>query len=191
MSREVLLSRIESFSAAHRLYNPSLTEAENNSLFGKCAWANGHGHNYKVEVRVKGKVDPVSGMVMNLSDLKPLIQRVLDQVDHRCLDKDVPYFADKPSTAENIAIFFWEELVGKLPDGVKLNKVKVWETEKNFPAEDITVWIDPLDATKEYTEKLTQYVTVMACIAVNGIPVAGVIRKPFDDKTYWGWVSDL
>lgn len=134
MSREVLLSRIECFSAAHRLYNPSLTEAENLALFGKCSWPNGHGHNYKVEVRVKGRVDERSGMVMNLADLKPLIQAVLDQVDHRCLDKDVPYFSYKPSTAENIAVFFWEELVGKLPPGVALSKVKVWETDKNVAA---------------------------------------------------------
>lgn len=66
---------------------------------------------------------------------------------------------------------------------------KVLKSDPYIAAEDITVWVDPLDATKEYTERLTQYVTVMACVAVKGVPVAGVIRKPFDDKTYWAWVD--
>lgn len=66
---------------------------------------------------------------------------------------------------------------------------KILAGELPIAAKDITVWVDPLDATKEYTERLTQYVTVMACIAVKGVPVAGVIRKPFDDETYWAWVG--
>jgi len=66
---------------------------------------------------------------------------------------------------------------------------KVQGIEQLVPAKDITVWIDPLDATKEYTERLTEYVTVMACVAIEGKPVAGVIRKPFEDQTYWAWVD--
>jgi len=66
---------------------------------------------------------------------------------------------------------------------------KVLKSDPYISAKDITVWVDPLDATKEYTERLTQYVTVMACVAVKGVPVAGVIRKPFEDKTYWAWVE--
>ena len=131
MSKEVLITRIESFSAAHRLYSHALSAEENTAIFGKCSRENGHGHNYKVEVRVKGPVDPITGMVMNITDLKALMGVVLDKVDHRNLDKDVPYFADKPSTAENLAVFWWEELVGRLPGGVRLNKIKIWETEKN------------------------------------------------------------
>ena len=83
---------------------------------------------------MKGKVDQQTGMVMDIGVLKREIQSVLEQVDHKFLDKDVPFFADKPSTVENICIFFWEALKSKLPTGVKMNKVKVYETEKNVAA---------------------------------------------------------
>ena len=86
----------------------------------------------QVEVRVKGVVNETTGMVMDLADLKLEIQFLLEQVDHKCLDKDVPYFVERPSTVENICIFFWEALVGRLPEGVKLNKIKVHETDKNY-----------------------------------------------------------
>jgi len=134
MPGEVLLTRIEQFSAAHRLFVRDLSDEENLKIFDKCSWENGHGHNYKVEVRVKGKVNQQTGMVMDIGVLKREIQSVLEQVDHKFLDKDVPFFADKPSTVENICIFFWEALKSKLPTGVKMNKVKVYETEKNVAA---------------------------------------------------------
>ena len=87
-----------------------------------------------MEVRVKGKVDEQTGMVIDIGILKREIQAVCEQLDHKFIDKDIPYFADKPSTVENICIYFWEELESKLPDGVKMNKVKIHETGKNIAA---------------------------------------------------------
>jgi 6-pyruvoyltetrahydropterin/6-carboxytetrahydropterin synthase len=93
----VYLSRIETFSAAHRLHSPFLSIEENEKLYGKCNNPNGHGHNYKVEVIVKGEVNPLTGMVMNLEDLKKCIKiAVMDILDHKNLDHDVPYFKDTP-----------------------------------------------------------------------------------------------
>ena len=96
----VRISRVETFCAAHRLHNPSLTDEENRAIFGKCNWPNGHGHNYRLEVTLRGPVDPRTGMVMNLVDLKAAIQdAVLSKVDHRNLDKDVPFFRGPPRPA--------------------------------------------------------------------------------------------
>ena len=81
---------------------------------------------------MKGAVDPITGMVMNLDTMKTEMQRVIDTVDHKFLDKDVPFFDQNPSTVENITIFFWEGLVSSMPDGVVLEKVKVYETDKNY-----------------------------------------------------------
>ncbi|XP_064620636.1 6-pyruvoyl tetrahydrobiopterin synthase-like [Lineus longissimus] len=128
---QVYISRTEKFSACHRLHSPALSEEENRAIFGKCNNPNGHGHNYKVEVVVKGKVDPSTGMVMNLTDLKVAMEEVvMKQMDHKNIDKDVPYFENIVSTAENIAVFIWKGMVTKLPEG-SLYEVKVHETDKN------------------------------------------------------------
>nr|XP_006111334.1 6-pyruvoyl tetrahydrobiopterin synthase-like [Pelodiscus sinensis] len=110
----------------------SLSDEENLKLFGKCNNPNGHGHNYKVVVTVRGEIDPTSGMVINLTDLKAYMQEaIMEPLDHKNLDKDVPYFADVVSTTENVAVYIWENLQKRLPAGA-LYKVKVYETDQNI-----------------------------------------------------------
>ncbi|GFU80784.1 6-pyruvoyl tetrahydrobiopterin synthase [Trichonephila clavipes] len=127
----VKITRIESFSAAHRLHSPFLSQEENQCTYGKCNNPYGHGHNYKVEVTVKGKVDPVTGMVMNITDLKKILQEtVMELLDHKHLDNDVPYFKEIVSTTENLSVFIWNQLSHSLPAGT-LHCVKIHETDKN------------------------------------------------------------
>ena len=128
---QVYLSRRASFCAAHRLHSTHLTDEENRELFGKCNHPSGHGHNYVIEVLVRGEVDERSGIVMNLATLKELIeQHVLADYDHRNLNIDVPEFRDVNPTAENIAIAIWKRLEPALPDGL-LYEVRLHETENN------------------------------------------------------------
>uniref|UniRef100_A0A8C2YCT8 6-pyruvoyl tetrahydrobiopterin synthase n=1 Tax=Coturnix japonica TaxID=93934 RepID=A0A8C2YCT8_COTJA len=127
-ARLARLSRTASFSACHRLHSKSLSDEENLKLFGKCNNPNGHGHNYKG----KELIDPVSGMVINLTDLKEYMQQaIMEPLDHKNLDKDVPYFTEVVSTTENVAVFIWENLKRLLPAGM-LYKVKVYETDQNI-----------------------------------------------------------
>lgn len=122
------LTRRTTFSAAHRLHDPKLSDEENRRIFGKCNHIHGHGHNYVLEVTVQGEVDR-SGIALNLSDLKQVIQeRILDKVDHKNLNLDIEEFASRNPTAENIAIVFWEWLIGALPIGT-LYEIKLHETE--------------------------------------------------------------
>uniref|UniRef100_A0A914X7Y6 6-pyruvoyl tetrahydrobiopterin synthase n=1 Tax=Plectus sambesii TaxID=2011161 RepID=A0A914X7Y6_9BILA len=127
----VQMKRIESFSAAHRLHNPNLSSEKNVEIFGKCNNLKGHGHNYRVEVVLKGPVHPESGMVYDLVDLKRCIQNVMDQLDHKHLDEDVPYFKNVISTTENVTIFIWNEVQKNLEQPQLLYEVTVHETEKN------------------------------------------------------------
>ncbi|XP_014780662.1 6-pyruvoyl tetrahydrobiopterin synthase isoform X1 [Octopus bimaculoides] len=131
----VLARRIETFSACHRLHNPCLSDEVNQKIYGKCNHINGHGHNYKVEVALKGPVDPVTGMVINIVDLKQIINKcVMDVLDHKNIDKDVPYFKYNPSTGENIVVFIWNQLSEELNQYNQadlLFEVKLHETEKN------------------------------------------------------------
>ena len=126
----VLVSRREAFNAAHVLRNPKLSDAENRRLYGKCA--NLHGHNYVVEVVVAGAIDPATGYVLDLKRLSDVIcRRIIDDVDHRNLNTDVPWLEGLIPTAENLAQAFWERIAPELPQR-SLRAVRVWETEKNW-----------------------------------------------------------
>ena len=126
----VLVGRRESFNAAHQLCNPDLSDEENERLFGKCATL--HGHNYVLEVVVAGEIEQASGYVLDLKSLSDVICRqVIQDVDHRNLNTDVPWLKGRIPTAENLAQAFWERLRPELPDGL-LRSVRVWETDKNW-----------------------------------------------------------
>jgi len=129
-STTVLVSRRESFNAAHQLRDPGLSEAENRRLFGKCASL--HGHNYTLEVVIAGEIDPTTGYVLDLKALSDLIsRRIIEDVDHRNLNTDVPWLEGLIPTAENLATAFWERIRAELPAG-SLRSVRLWETEKNW-----------------------------------------------------------
>ncbi|KAJ1175568.1 hypothetical protein NDU88_000855 [Pleurodeles waltl] len=128
-SKSVTLSYMLSFAAAHRLSSNYLTDEENKKIFGICNNPNGHGHNYRVMVTVRGEVDPTTGMVINLMDLKEYLEKAITEpCDHKNLDKDIPYFADTVSTLENVAVMIWESVQKILPPGL-LYKVKVFEMD--------------------------------------------------------------
>lgn len=127
-----LLTRKETFSACHRLHSKHLSDAENVEIFGKCNNPNGHGHNYTVEVTVRGPIDVRTGMVMNITDLKLAMDGVIfKQLDHKNLDKDVEYFKNVPSTTENLTVFVWDNVRQALKRPDLLYEVKIYETDKN------------------------------------------------------------
>lgn len=128
---KVYITRRENFCAAHRLHSEQLSGEENRKIFGKCNNPNGHGHNYTLKVTVAGEIDPVSGMVMNLTLLKEAIEfLIIEVMDHKHLNIDVPEFKNLNPTAENIAVVIWNLLQNKLPPGL-LYEVKLYETEHN------------------------------------------------------------
>ena len=128
----VTVCRKAHFNAAHRLYVKSWNEKKNESVFGKCSNEYYHGHNYELIVNVTGNVDPVTGMVMDLKDLKDLIKaEVEDAFDHKNLNIQVPEFADLIPSAENIAVAIYNKLVPHL-DKEKTLEIILYETPRNF-----------------------------------------------------------
>lgn len=125
------LTKTIKICASHRLHSKELTDEENQEIFGKCNNPNGHGHNYIFDVTVRGNIDPRTGFVINICDLKKYLEKVIvEPLDHKCLDKDVPYFQNNVSTTENLAVFVWDELSNLLPIGL-LHEVKIHETDSN------------------------------------------------------------
>lgn len=130
-SDDMFLTRGYHFCAAHRLHQKSLSEAENRALFGKCTNPSGHGHNYRVEVTIKGAVDERTGTICNIRDVDKLVdEKVIDYLDHMHLNCDIPEFASMNPTAENIARVIWERL-GPNPGGAALHRVRLHETDRN------------------------------------------------------------
>lgn len=128
----ILLTRKAEFSASHYYWVPEWTEEQNRRAFGKCANRNGHGHNYTLEVTVAGEIDQKTGFVVDLKELKDVIERkVMSVYDHRHLNLEVPEFASKMPTTENIAIAIWNRLEGKIA-GAKLHRVRVYEMADLF-----------------------------------------------------------
>ncbi len=119
------------FCAAHRLANPDWTEEKNRTVFGKCATPGGHGHNYVLEVTVRGVPDPGTGMVIDLKEMKEIILREFwRKCDHRDFNRDVPFMQGRIPTAENIAVAAWEVLAPALPPG-SLYRLRLLETDRN------------------------------------------------------------
>ncbi|MBS1939885.1 MAG: 6-carboxytetrahydropterin synthase [Bacteroidetes bacterium] len=129
----VHITRRERFSAAHRLGRPEWSAEKNFSVFGKCSNPNWHGHNYELWVTVKAEVDKETGFVVNLSALSKLMhQHVIDPMDHKNLDLDVPFLKGVGSTTENLAVAIWQQLEKPVAAiGGTLHCVKIQETENN------------------------------------------------------------
>ncbi|CAN5472973.1 6-carboxytetrahydropterin synthase [soil metagenome] len=124
------LTRTYEFAAAHRLHSPWLSDEENRTLFGKCNSANGHGHNYLLEVTVGGRPNPQTGMMVDLGILDQTVERlIIDRYDHRNLDMDVPELEGQVTTSENVCRAIYKELDGQLP--AQLERVRLWETARN------------------------------------------------------------
>ena len=130
----VHITRRERFSAAHKLSRPDWSLEQNYATFGKCSNPNWHGHNYVLWVTVAGEPDPETSFVTDLSELSRIIKaNVIDQLDHKNIDLDVPFMKGRYSSTENLAVAIWEQLEAPVKAlGVMLKTVKVEETENNY-----------------------------------------------------------
>lgn len=130
MSKATLTKRIE-FCASHRYHNLKWDDETNKRMFGPCNNENSHGHNYLLEVTLRGEIDPVTGMIINLYDLKQILTEVLEEFDHKYLNLDTPYFTDRIPTTENLALTLWNTLE-KHPQVPALDRIRLYEDHTLF-----------------------------------------------------------
>lgn len=129
----VYITRIEHFNAAHKLYNPNWSKERNEEVFGKCANENWHGHNFELQVTIAGMPDPDTGFVYDVKKLSNIIQEhVIEKLDHKNLNMDVPFMSGKLCSIENLVIGIWNQLEPNLPESVRLHKLKLYETPRIF-----------------------------------------------------------
>ena len=122
-----LTKRLE-FSASHRYHNPAWSDERNRETFGSCNNLHGHGHNYLLEVTIQGEVDPATGMVVNLYDVKQVLQRVIEEFDHKDLHLDTAVFHDRIPTTENLAVVLWDRIADSA-QGFQLSRIRLFEEE--------------------------------------------------------------
>lgn len=128
----IYVTRRAEFSASHFYHNPAFSPEENRRIFGKCSNPHGHGHNYTLEVTVAGPINPSTGMVLDLKDLKSLLEtEVLLLFDHKFLNEEVPVFRTTIPTTENVAVEVWKLLAPKLKVGT-LHRIRLYETPDLF-----------------------------------------------------------
>ncbi len=127
----VYVTRKAHFNAAHRLHNPNQSDEWNRATFGKCNSENWHGHNYELDVTVVGEPDPNTSFVVDLAELKRVIaERVVEELDHKNLNLDVPFLQGKMTSTEHLAVAIWAQLVDHIPGG-RLYEVFLRETPNN------------------------------------------------------------
>ena len=127
----VRVTRRLHFSAAHRLHNPELSDAENARVFGLCNNPNWHGHNYELDVTVEGPVDPATGYVLDLARLRDLAEAVIRDLDHRNLNVEVAWLEGVIPSTENVVVALWNQLAPRIPAG-RLVRLVLWETPRNY-----------------------------------------------------------
>jgi 6-pyruvoyltetrahydropterin/6-carboxytetrahydropterin synthase len=130
MSQQISLTKKFEFSASHRYWREDWSKEKNERIFGNCTSPYGHGHNYELHVTVIGHIDPHTGMIINLSDLKARVKEIVDAFDHKFLNLDTPYFKKKVPTTENIAIVLFElidERLKPFSDRMQLQRVRLYE----------------------------------------------------------------
>ena len=149
MASVFLTKRIE-FSSSHRYHKPEWDDAKNRATFGACNNDPGHGHNYMLEVTVSGEVDQRTGMVVNLFDLKRVLLHVLEEFDHKHLNRDLPYFERQIPTSENIARVLWEKLDGQNNVG-RLLRIRLYEDEDLCADITAEAGLEVASVTKRYS----------------------------------------
>lgn len=129
---EITVSRKAHFNAAHRLHNKNWSDEKNQKVFGKCNYQNYHGHNYELIVSVTGKINPETGYVIDMGELKKIIKNEIEErLDHKNLNLDVPHFSNIIPSAENICIYIYDIIRDNIDSQFKLS-VRLYETPRNF-----------------------------------------------------------
>ncbi len=131
MKLNTTFSRVYYFSAAHRLHAHNLSDEENIAVYDKCNNTLGHGHDYKIEVSVRGEPDEETGMILPLAEFDRGVNAVLRELDHKHLNEEVPFFKENVATGEVIVAYLWRELEQRIPDNL-LYYIKLWETNNNY-----------------------------------------------------------